>query len=714
MATRIIRGTQTVTDYNQAGETALAATITGTGTTLANNFVIYNTDIPAIRIWNGTAFQNLTQPTIDDIPVLNNIRTTPVRVAVFGDSTANYNGNAGQDQTVLTAPFPTTGNTTQITISGDRMTVQSFYPVAYNVANGGISGQTTAQMLARDSLAASSTRKAITDVIDLKTDVVFLKGGSINDISTVTSGTLAATIAATYANHILIIERFLSAGIPVVDEGFYGYSGSGATDVASTKSAIVQLNAMYKTFAQTYPGRVFFIDFLNLLSDSTGTYLANVTTDGTHLSTQGAHITGRAEAIVLTSLFGKSATRRFQGINLQTNTLFSNTSTSGIGVQAAGYSLGASSATLANAKIEIIDGRVWQTVEMTNTSAGSFNAIYLPWSPASLGIIAGDVYGIEFDFYAANLVGGPPPAPLYINARVTTVKNGAGTLSFDALQPSIPIPFNEAYIGHATVGPFQMPESSSNLLNTGSTIFFAYTTNALTSYKIGISMPRIVKLGNTDVPTSFLTSGSVPVAISSGGTKAGILTDNGDVIKQTYLSGAIAQLTGVLYTQNVSTTVTNTVTETTILGAGLGYGRTLPANFFNVTGKTVRLRIGGIYSTPAASTPSLIIKIKYGSVVVATITTSGLLAGAINLRFDGEIFLTCQSTGATGTLVSHGDIQYAAGLAGQVLFDPLNNAGAAATINTTTANLLDITVQWDAATATRSATSTVAVLEVLN
>lgn len=169
---------------------------------------------------------------------------------------------------------------------------------------------------------------------------------------------------------------------------------------------------------------------------------------------------------------------------------------------------------------------------------------------------------------------------------------------------------------------------------------------------------------------------------------------------------------GTLFTQTADKTVTNTVTETTILGTGVG-SVTLPANFF-VAGKTIRLRIGGIYSTPAASTPSLVIKVKYGSTVVATVTTSALVAGASSLEFDTGVDITCRSTGSSGTVMVHGDIEYATGAAGTVLVDPLNNAGATTTINTTTSNALDVTVTWDAATSTRSVKSTVCTVEVLN
>lgn len=171
-------------------------------------------------------------------------------------------------------------------------------------------------------------------------------------------------------------------------------------------------------------------------------------------------------------------------------------------------------------------------------------------------------------------------------------------------------------------------------------------------------------------------------------------------------------LSTTIFTQTADKVVSNTTSETSIIGTGVG-SLTLPANFF-VAGKTIRIRIGGIYSTPAIATPSLLIKVKYGSTVLASVTTTGLLSGASKLEFDGEVAITCRSTGSSGTVSIHGDVEYATGVGGTISVDPLNNAGGSATINTTTSNLLDITVTWDTATNTRNVTSTVSIVERLN
>lgn len=173
-----------------------------------------------------------------------------------------------------------------------------------------------------------------------------------------------------------------------------------------------------------------------------------------------------------------------------------------------------------------------------------------------------------------------------------------------------------------------------------------------------------------------------------------------------------SQLVTGLFMATADKTVTNTVTETSLVGTGSG-SMTIAANYLTV-GKTLRLRIGGIYSTPALATPSIVVKVKFASTVVATVTTSSLLTGASALEFDGEVLITCRTTGGTGTVAIHGDIEYATGITGTIAVDPLNNGGATKTIDTTASSLLDITVTWDTATSTRIVKSTVVTLEALN
>lgn len=202
-------------------------------------------------------------------------------------------------------------------------------------------------------------------------------------------------------------------------------------------------------------------------------------------------------------------------------------------------------------------------------------------------------------------------------------------------------------------------------------------------------------------------SGTAPTAPNDGDT----WNDSTQKALQTFLDGIKQTQVGCIFTQTADQTVTNTTTETTVLGTGVGT-KTLPANFW-VIGKTLRLRVGGVYSTPITGAVATI-RVKYGTTTIATVSTTALLSNATDLEFDGEVTITCRTTGVTGAVITHGDIEYLTGTAGTLAVDPLNNAGSTTTIDTTTSNALDVTVQWDTASASKVVKSTICFIEVLN
>lgn len=163
---------------------------------------------------------------------------------------------------------------------------------------------------------------------------------------------------------------------------------------------------------------------------------------------------------------------------------------------------------------------------------------------------------------------------------------------------------------------------------------------------------------------------------------ARIIFENG--IKQT--------VNTTIFTATADKTVTNTTAETSVVGTGIG-SLTLPSNFF-VPGKTVRIAGGGVYSA-AFSPGNLTIKIKYGATILATAVITNLLTSASNDAFQFSATITNRTTGSSGTVITDGNVSYdnaAGGLARS--FAAINNAGATATINTTTSNLIDVTATF--------------------
>jgi hypothetical protein len=123
--------------------------------------------------------------------------------------------------------------------------------------------------------------------------------------------------------------------------------------------------------------------------------------------------------------------------------------------------------------------------------------------------------------------------------------------------------------------------------------------------------------------------------------------------------------------------------------------------------------VSGVYSTPAASTGTVTIKVKYGSTVVATVTSSAFPALSTNLRWTVFVDVTCRTAGASGTVMTDGIFAYDSAVGSLANLD-LTNAGATTTIDTTASSALDVSWTWSNNTASQTASGTVAGIEALN
>ncbi len=141
-----------------------------------------------------------------------------------------------------------------------------------------------------------------------------------------------------------------------------------------------------------------------------------------------------------------------------------------------------------------------------------------------------------------------------------------------------------------------------------------------------------------------------------------------------------------LYSQTIqSSTITNTTTETSIIGTGVG-GLIVPANTFEV-GNSYHGKIGGVISNQNNDT--IWIRIKTGTTVLAS-TGSITLSTATTQGWECELDFTIATIGATGSICTNGNFAYnrnAGSLEGFVFQD-------VQPIDTTIANTLDITVEW--------------------
>lgn len=174
----------------------------------------------------------------------------------------------------------------------------------------------------------------------------------------------------------------------------------------------------------------------------------------------------------------------------------------------------------------------------------------------------------------------------------------------------------------------------------------------------------------------------------------------------------------VMTTQNV---VSNTSSETSILGtaANTSVGSTtLPANFWTA-GKTVEIRLGGIYGTKTITPGNLTIKVKWGSTVLASETLNALLSAASGAGWDGTVDITCQSVSAGNCVFSvAGHILYAvanpAATNLQPIYGDINNSGNTTSSSITSSQRLDVTATWATADVANIATTTVASMKVIH
>jgi hypothetical protein len=144
-----------------------------------------------------------------------------------------------------------------------------------------------------------------------------------------------------------------------------------------------------------------------------------------------------------------------------------------------------------------------------------------------------------------------------------------------------------------------------------------------------------------------------------------------------------------------SATVSATTTETSILGSGVGT-LTIPADSFQV-GDSFHAKIGGVIS--AANNEELTIRIKTGASTLATLGPITLTTTTSEF-WELEIDFTIRSLGASARLQTNGQFNYVdTGGSGTYLGSGYNTN---TTIDTTSSNTLDITVQWGSTNASNS------------
>lgn len=200
----------------------------------------------------------------------------------------------------------------------------------------------------------------------------------------------------------------------------------------------------------------------------------------------------------------------------------------------------------------------------------------------------------------------------------------------------------------------------------------------------------------------------LPQAGALDGTEL-FATVQGGVTKYTTLDNIIYAPGNVygLFSQTAnSTPVTNTTTETSLIGLGIG-SLSVPANGFNI-GDSFRADFGGILSS--LNNATLNIRVKTGAV---SLSTSGVqtLPATTDSIWLLTLNFTIRSIGGPGvasivTLGTFYDIKTSNNQQQGFSFNTVNNT----TFDTTVSNTLDVTAQWGAASTSNSIYSDIFVL----
>lgn len=115
------------------------------------------------------------------------------------------------------------------------------------------------------------------------------------------------------------------------------------------------------------------------------------------------------------------------------------------------------------------------------------------------------------------------------------------------------------------------------------------------------------------------------------------------------VAGSTMSVVGNLLTSVQVSTVSNTTTASDTIQSTT----TLAANFW-VAGKTLRLHMGGRFSDDAATPGTYQFDVKIGTFTVATTGAFTPTVSVTNKNWEIDLYLTCRSTGVSGTLVGNG------------------------------------------------------------
>lgn len=220
----------------------------------------------------------------------------PIKIATYGDSTATIQW-AATKYDLRTPPAFVTGTTIDQAVNA-RTALGLYIPCQY-VANGGIPGQKTSDMIARNIASASVTRASVADILSCEPDIVVMCAISINDVMSLLTNTYDQSIVdGILSRHMKIVKAFLDSGVEVYDVGCYGYSENVSESILSTRRQAVNYINDYMKAVSLY--NYHFVNMDGITHDS-AVFKNSISTDGVHLSSYGQTVSSEAVCNVISS-----------------------------------------------------------------------------------------------------------------------------------------------------------------------------------------------------------------------------------------------------------------------------------------------------------------------------------------------------------------------------------------------------------------------------
>lgn len=217
--------------------------------------------------------------------------------------------------------------------------------------------------------------------------------------------------------------------------------------------------------------------------------------------------------------------------------------------------------------------------------------------------------------------------------------------------------------------------------------------------------------GGTDTNTA-----GAAVSLGPGaGTGTAAQPILGQQYPETKASGTVAQtysasyaIPSTLFTATADATAGNSASELSFLGTGVGT-KTLDAGIMRI-GRHVRITVRGFITN--TGTPTLNIKVKFGSTSICTTGAQTMTAITGTKAFKVICEITTRTVGATGTVYAQGDFSYDSAVTGFQVEDMVNSATI--TVDMTASQAIDVTGTWGTSNAANTMTGTNAVIEILN